>query len=50
MWLDSKAVNCPQKWGNFKQRFLVGIDIGLKSGISAGQIFWRAFPSFMKAR
>ena len=18
MWLDSKAVNCPQKWGNFK--------------------------------
>ena len=17
MWLDSKAVNCPQKWGNF---------------------------------
>ena len=20
MWLDSKAVNCPQKWGNFKQR------------------------------
>ena len=19
MWLDSKAVNCPQKWGNFKQ-------------------------------
>ena len=20
MWLDSKAVNCPQKWGNFKVR------------------------------
>ena len=19
MWLDSKAVNCPQKWGNFKE-------------------------------
>ena len=18
MWLDSKAVNCPQKWGNFR--------------------------------
>ena len=22
MWLDSKAVNCPQKWGNFKVSFL----------------------------
>ena len=21
MWLDSKAVNCPQKWGNFMSRF-----------------------------
>ncbi len=21
MWLDSKAVNCPQKWGNFNHRF-----------------------------
>ena len=21
MWLDSKAVNCPQKWGNFKDKF-----------------------------
>ena len=20
MWLDSKAVNCPQKWGNFNYR------------------------------
>ena len=19
MWLDSKAVNCPQKWGNFRK-------------------------------
>ena len=19
MWLDSKAVNCPQKWGNFNR-------------------------------
>ena len=19
MWLDSKAVNCPQKWGNFRE-------------------------------
>ena len=19
MWLDSKAVNCPQKWGNFSR-------------------------------
>ena len=19
MWLDSKAVNCPQKWGNFRR-------------------------------
>ena len=22
MWLDSKAVNCPQKWGNFIQRYV----------------------------
>ena len=22
MWLDSKAVNCPQKWGNFRAPFL----------------------------
>ena len=22
MWLDSKAVNCPQKWGNFKHNEL----------------------------
>ena len=21
MWLDSKAVNCPQKWGNFRLEF-----------------------------
>ena len=21
MWLDSKAVNCPQKWGNFTHAF-----------------------------
>ena len=21
MWLDSKAVNCPQKWGNFTHKF-----------------------------
>ena len=21
MWLDSKAVNCPQKWGNFNCPF-----------------------------
>ena len=21
MWLDSKAVNCPQKWGNFKENY-----------------------------
>ena len=20
MWLDSKAVNCPQKWGNLENR------------------------------
>ena len=29
MWLDSKAVNCPQKWGNFNAAVvtsLVGLD------------------------
>ncbi len=23
MWLDSKAVNCPQKWGNFRATLVV---------------------------
>ena len=23
MWLDSKAVNCPQKWGNFRVVLIV---------------------------
>ena len=23
MWLDSKAVNCPQKWGNFSWSLLI---------------------------
>ena len=26
MWLDSKAVNCPQKWGNFKDPVYRWID------------------------
>ena len=25
MWLDSKAVNCPQKWGNFKCKSGIGM-------------------------
>ncbi len=25
MWLDSKAVNCPQKWGNFSLMQLCGL-------------------------
>ena len=27
MWLDSKAVNCPQKWGNFSSS--LGLDLYL---------------------
>ena len=26
MWLDSKAVNCPQKWGNFNPGWDVSIN------------------------
>ena len=29
MWLDSKAVNCPQKWGNFRRvKYDVLVDEG----------------------
>ena len=34
MWLDSKAVNCPQKWGNFKEA-----DVGPHM-VNAGQRKW----------
>ena len=32
MWLDSKAVNCPQKWGNFALRELhtIGYTVNLR--------------------
>ncbi len=26
MWLDSKAVNCPQKWGNFKGTLILAVE------------------------
>ena len=29
MWLDSKAVNCPQKWGNFKEGIQEVLDLVL---------------------
>ena len=28
MWLDSKAVNCPQKWGNFKVGDPIALSVG----------------------
>ena len=30
MWLDSKAVNCPQKWGNFTHAILLSVGPGGK--------------------
>ena len=27
MWLDSKAVNCPQKWGNFNDALMVALGL-----------------------
>ena len=30
MWLDSKAVNCPQKWGNFIHGAVFFLDSGPK--------------------
>ena len=35
MWLDSKAVNCPQKWGNFSSP--LGLDLYL-------WLVYRTFP------
>ena len=34
MWLDSKAVNCPQKWGNFNRPSLSPINLLCQCGNS----------------
>ena len=34
MWLDSKAVNCPQKWGNFNSGILP--KLGMAWSVSFG--------------
>ena len=47
MWLDSKAVNCPQKWGNFNQWFTS--ELGhpkLKEHLAAVTALMRAAPNW----